>query len=288
MKKLAICIPTYNRAKLLDRLLKSIPSLSSIVVSICDDGSKDNTLKVINRHKSRISIRYIYQKNEGRASALRKSILNVKAHFMLIMGSDDYFTKNGINIILNSIKNNRSIKFFVFSTIIKGDKVSSIETLNGIPVTNYISLRSDYGIKRDLKEVIDYKLISKAMYSKPKNIRRIPTSYLWYKVSEKVDCMPIKSAPVITIEYSKDGMSKNLLPLKINNPKYIALTYKLALKNKSYKSLFYRIKYIISFYRYSFHNKTSKLLKLRHIPFFLMGYIYCLYDLLRMTMFNKK
>ena len=68
MKKLAICIPTYNRAKLLDRLLKSIPSLSSIVVSICDDGSKDNTLKVINRHKSRISIRYIYQKNEGRAS----------------------------------------------------------------------------------------------------------------------------------------------------------------------------------------------------------------------------
>ena len=108
MKKLAICIPTYNRAKLLDRLLKSIPPSPNIVVSVCDDGSSDNTLKVLNKHKSRFSIKYIYQKNEGRASALRKSILNVKAEFMLIMGSDDYFTKTGISTILNSIKNNKA------------------------------------------------------------------------------------------------------------------------------------------------------------------------------------
>ena len=43
MKKLSICIPTYNRSKLLDRLLNSIPSSNDIMVSICDDGSMNDT-----------------------------------------------------------------------------------------------------------------------------------------------------------------------------------------------------------------------------------------------------
>ena len=103
MKKLAICIPTYNRSKLLDRLLRSIPSSSKIVVSICDDGSDDETFKIINNHRKRLSIKYSYQ-NQGRASALRKSILNVKAQFMLMMGDDDYFTKSGIKTIIHNIE----------------------------------------------------------------------------------------------------------------------------------------------------------------------------------------
>ena len=36
---------------------------------------------------------YIYQQNRGRASALRKSILNVKAEFFMLVDSDDYFEK---------------------------------------------------------------------------------------------------------------------------------------------------------------------------------------------------
>ena len=83
-------------------------------------------------------------------------------------------------------------------------------------------------------------------------------------------------------------MSKNLLPLKINNPKYIVLTYKMAIQNKNYASSFYRFKYTILFYRYSFHNKTSKLLKLIDIPFYFIGYIYSLYDNFRIDMFIKK
>ena len=62
MKKLAICVPTYNRSKLLDRLLKSIPEIKDIEVSICDDGSNDDTYQIV-KHQSRISINYIYQQN---------------------------------------------------------------------------------------------------------------------------------------------------------------------------------------------------------------------------------
>tara|TARA_A100001011_G_C14149685_1_gene773447 strand:- start:47 stop:937 length:891 start_codon:yes stop_codon:yes gene_type:complete len=288
IKKLAICIPTFNRAKLLDRLLKSIPKSTKIVVSICDDGSSDDTFDIVNRHKSRFLIKYSYQKNAGRASALRNAILNVNAQFMLIMGSDDYFTKNGIKTILNTLKKNKSIKFFVFPTAIQNKIGSTSEHLKGIPLTNYVKLRSDFKIKRDLKEVVDHKIMKTAMYNKPKKIRRIPTSYLWFKISKIVDCLPVKSRPVIIIEYSEDGMSKNLFSLKINNPKYIALTYKMAMMSKRYSSKIYRFRYAILYYRYSFHDKTIKLIKFRDLPLFIIGYVLGISDLLRLAMMKIK
>ena len=88
MKKLAVCVPTFNRAQLLDRLLNSIPVSEDIMVSICDDGSKDNTLEIVQKHKSRISINYVYQRNSGRAGALRKSILN--ADIIITCGLNDF------------------------------------------------------------------------------------------------------------------------------------------------------------------------------------------------------
>ena len=288
MKKLAICVPTYNRSKLLDRLLKSIPSIDEIIVSICDDGSKDNTLEIIKHHQSRISINYIHQENKGRASALRMSLLNSKAEFVMIVDSDDYFEKEGIETILKLIKKNISTKFFVFPIRTINNSVSRIISLNGIPPVNYISLRSDYKIKQDLQEVVHSKLIFETIYDDPKDIRRIPTSYIWFKISEKVDCLPVNCLPVKVKEYLGDGMTANLLPLKVHYPKYLVKLYKIGLESKKFKSIFYRSKYKILFYRYSFHNKTFKLLKLREFPFFFIGYICGLFDLLMLSIFYKK
>ena len=120
------------------------------------------------------------------------------------------------------------------------------------------------------------------------DIRRIPTSYLWFKASEKEKCVPVNSSPVKIKEYFNDGMSANLLPLKVRYPKYMVYKYKIALESKQYRSLYYRLKYKILFYRYSFHNKTIKLLNLRDFPFNLIGYIYGFLDLLRLVIFFKK
>ena len=85
LKKLGICIPTYNRSNLLDRLLKSIPSIDDIMISICDDGSQDNTHQIVKNHQSRLLINYTYQENRGRASALRNSILKSKAQLIPVL-----------------------------------------------------------------------------------------------------------------------------------------------------------------------------------------------------------
>ncbi len=288
MKKLAICIPTYNRSKFLDRLLKSIPNIDDIMISICDDGSKDDTYQVVIDHQSRISINYTYQENRGRAAALRKSILNSKAEFIMIVDSDDYFEEKGVEIIYDFLNKNSSINFFVFPTKIVNKFKSISISLSGIPKTNYISLRSDYGVKYDLQEVIKSKLLLDILYDDPLDIRRIPTSYLWFKVSEYTKCLPVDSLPVKIKEYLSDGMTDNILYLKIRYPKYMAYKYEIALKSKEYNSSLYRFRYGILFYRYSFHNKTLKLLNFRDFPFYFLGYIYGFLDLLRLKIFYKK
>lgn len=288
MKKLAICIPTYNRSKLVDRLLSSIPSTEEIMVSVCDDGSDDNTHEIVKNHQSRISIKYQFQKNKGRASSLRKSIQNSEGEFVMIADSDDYFTKNGIENILKTIKENSSLSFFVFPTkIVKKFKSFDVK-LQGIPETNYISLRSDYKVKNDLQEVIHHKLLFEVLYEDPKDIRRIPTSYLWFKASMKVNCFPVDCQAVKVKEYLSDGMTENLLPLKVRYPKYLVYTYKTAIESNQYTSSFYRLKYTILFYRYSFHYKKFKLLRYQDFPLFLFGYIYGFFDLLRLAVSNKK
>ena len=286
MKKLAICIPTYNRSLLLDRLLNSIPSITDIMISICDDGSNDSTHDIVQNHEARLSIKYDYQENKGRASALRKSVLNSNAEYVMIVDSDDLFEKKGVEIILDSLKKNKGINFFVFPIKILKNSTYHLVSLKGIPFVNYLSIRSDYKIKHDLQEVISRKLLLNVMYDEPKNIRRIPTSFLWFKASEKTNCLPVNSLPVKIKEYLNDGMSFNLLPLKVNNAEYLTYTYKIALDSNKYSSVLYRFKYLILFYRYSSHNKSLKLLKLIDIPFFLIGYIYSIFDF--MMLFVKK
>jgi len=288
LKKLAICIPTYNRSNLLNRLLKSIPSIDDIMISICDDGSQDNTHQIVKNHQSRLLINYTYQENRGRASALRNSILKSKAEFIMIVDSDDYFEEKGIEIIYEFLLKNSSINFFVFPIKIINNFSTKSASLSGIPQTNYISLRTDYGVKYDLQEVIHSKLLLDILYDDPIDIRRIPTSYLWFKASENSLCLPVNSLPVKTKEYLSDGMTSNLLPLKIRYPKYIVYKYEIALKNKGYKSLLHRFKFLILFYRYSFHNKSLKFTNFRYFPFYVLGYICGLFDLLRLKIFFKK
>ena len=68
--------------------------------------------------------------------------------------------------------------------------------------------------------------------------------------------MSVDTIPVKVKEYLSDGMSENLLPFKVNYPKYLVKLYQIALNSRDYKSFLYRIKCKVLFYRYSFHNKT--------------------------------
>jgi len=73
-----IVIPTYNNCKLLDFTLKSIAQqnvdTSSIEVIVVDDGSTDETHKVVDNHSCLLNLKYFYQEDKGNRVSLARNI----------------------------------------------------------------------------------------------------------------------------------------------------------------------------------------------------------------------
>jgi glycosyltransferase involved in cell wall biosynthesis len=79
--KIAVLIPTYNRAKLLsytlESLQKQIVEKNNFQVVIADDGSFDNTRDVVQAFESKINLHYVWQEDRGyRPASARNLAIN--------------------------------------------------------------------------------------------------------------------------------------------------------------------------------------------------------------------
>ena len=112
MKSLvSIIIPTYNRAYILGRAVRSVfeQSYENLEVLIVDDGSTDNTSDIIRDFKDS-RLRFFHDsQNKGRAYALNIGIRNSKGNFLAILDSDDEYLpqkiKKSLIILENSLIN---------------------------------------------------------------------------------------------------------------------------------------------------------------------------------------
>jgi glycosyltransferase involved in cell wall biosynthesis len=90
---ISVIIPTYNREKSLKRCLRSLENqtFKDFEVIICDDGSTDNTKKIVNYFKSSLNIKYIflYKNSGGPAMPRNVGIKNSKGKYLAFLDSDD-------------------------------------------------------------------------------------------------------------------------------------------------------------------------------------------------------
>lgn len=87
----SVIIPTYNREHLLGRALKSIfnQTYKDFEVIVVDDGSTDNTEKII-RDFSVLKINYIkHAKNKGEGAARNTGLKAAKGEYVAFLDSDD-------------------------------------------------------------------------------------------------------------------------------------------------------------------------------------------------------
>ena len=87
---LSIIIPTFNYGRHISNCLLSIPKNNQIETIIVDDGSVDDTRKIVNNfinNKSHYS--YFYKKNGGSSSARNFGIKKARGNFLLFLDADD-------------------------------------------------------------------------------------------------------------------------------------------------------------------------------------------------------
>ena len=108
----SIIVPAYNEEKritnFLDDLLKfSESNLKNYEIIFVDDGSTDNTLKVIkNKIKNKEHIKIIsYAKNQGKGEAVRRGVLAANGEKILFIDADGSIHPNQIPILLEKLGN---------------------------------------------------------------------------------------------------------------------------------------------------------------------------------------
>ncbi len=100
--KLSVIIPTYNCASFIEKAINSIvknrPNDLEIEVLIIDDGSIDNTNKVIKKIQDQINnltLQYFYKSNGNWGSVINYVRNNklAKGEWVTVLDSDDIFYK---------------------------------------------------------------------------------------------------------------------------------------------------------------------------------------------------
>lgn len=88
--KTSIIIPTYNKSEFLNLTLAGFTTQTSkdFDIVVVDDGSMDNTKKVVDSYRDKLDIFYIYQENKGRSVARNTGLKNTNANNIIFCDDD--------------------------------------------------------------------------------------------------------------------------------------------------------------------------------------------------------
>lgn len=104
---ISIIVPVYNASKYLSHCLDSLvnQTYDNIEIICIDDGSKDNSLKILEQyavHDNRIKI--ISQENSGVSVARNKALDASRGSYIMFVDSDDWIEHNTCEVALDAIK----------------------------------------------------------------------------------------------------------------------------------------------------------------------------------------
>lgn len=226
-KNLTIFTPTYNRSYCLPILYKSLRNQSNndFTWLIIDDGSTDETRKLVEKWKTKnkIQIEYIFKKNQGMHSAHNVAYENITTEWNICIDSDDYLPNDAVDIILKSCLNlNQNLAGIVGLDINKKGGILGTKIPSHIKECTLGDLYEKHKVKGDKKLVYRTEIVKKyPKYPIFPNEFFVPLGYLYNLIDQDYLLKPINRALVI-VEYKKDGSTLNIYKQYRNNPRGFA------------------------------------------------------------------
>lgn len=106
--KVAIVIPVYNTSAFVEKCIKSVfnQSYNDLQVIVVNDGSTDNSEKLILELRQTYDFEYIKKENGGLSSARNEALKYVKADYVFFLDSDDYLDERAIENLLVEAEGN--------------------------------------------------------------------------------------------------------------------------------------------------------------------------------------
>lgn len=104
MSKISVIIPAYNAAVFIENCISSIlkQSFQDFEIIVVNDGSKDNTLEILNRFAEKDSRIKVYSQENGGVSAARNTALkHATGEFITYVDADDSVPEDGFENMMS-------------------------------------------------------------------------------------------------------------------------------------------------------------------------------------------
>lgn len=158
MPKFSIIIPVYNVEKYIERCVESVinQTYKDYELIVVDDGSTDKSIELIEKYKPKI----VRTKHVSVSEARNKGEKLAKGEYLLFLDSDDYWDKELLEKINESLDNNPDLVRFQVRTVTDNNEITDYnelpftnlngeEAFNNIVKYHYIESIWCYAIKRD-------------------------------------------------------------------------------------------------------------------------------------------
>jgi hypothetical protein len=225
MKKITVITPTYNRAKLLERLYASLKEQteSDFLWLIVDDGSEDDTRKRVEEFKqaSPFEIVYLRKENGGKHRALNMGISRIDTELTFIVDSDDILPENAISTILEyhgRYKNTENLCGYSFLRCYEDGTVNTAYFKQDEEIATYRDVRINGDIGGDKAEVFLTEILKKYPFPEFAGEKYLPEDLVWMRMSGPYRMVHINKCVYIS-EYLEEGLTRKGRSMKIYSPK---------------------------------------------------------------------
>lgn len=115
--KISVIVPVYNVEKYLKQCLDSIvnQTYKNLEIIIVNDGTKDNSMEIVEEYLSDSRVKVINKENGGLSSARNRGIEEATGEYISFVDSDDYIDLNLYNTIIREMIENEEIIVFNYS-----------------------------------------------------------------------------------------------------------------------------------------------------------------------------
>jgi len=227
---ISVYLLNYNYAKYIEKSIKSVlnQTFKNFELIIIDDGSTDNSKKLIAKYSEHPKIRIIYQKNKGLISSSNIAIKASLGKFIIRLDADDYFDKNALSILYNEIKKDKNIGI-VYPNFYEVDENNNILSIvrKDLSKTKKIKDNPGHGACCLIRKSF---LLIENLYDE--KFDRQDGYNLWYKFYQKYKIKYIE-LPLFYYRQHKNNLTKNNTDLLKTRSKIINNFYN---KKKNFKN----------------------------------------------------
>jgi len=265
MQTLTVFTPTYNRAYCIHLCYESLcrQTSSDFEWLVIDDGSTDNTKEIIVGfiNENKISIRYIFQKNQGMHGAHNTAYRNIFNELNICIDSDDYMPDDAVENIITFWRDNGSEKYagiIALDKAVNGNIIGT-EFPENMKETTLTDFYKKSG-KGDKKIVYRTEIINKyAEYPLFEGEKYVNLAYKYSLVDQDFKLLTLNKV-LCYVDYKVDGSSLNMYRQYWNNPKGFAFT-RINDMNIVSKGFFFKFKACTHYVSSSIIAKNEKFIK---------------------------